>query len=310
MIVSFSPESDPYLNLAMEGLIAQSLREDVLFLWVDRPSVVIGRNQLPWAECHTSRLGNVFLVRRFSGGGAVYHDKGNLNFSFVQGPQAAVSRNLEIVRKAMMGLGAARVVCDRRHRLLMNGRKISGSAFRMTSRFRIHHGTILVDSDLDRMKELLVPSVEVVWSRAVRSEPYPVCNLAEFLGITDPWMVAEALVKSVAENMPVDEVAPCELVDQCEARQEASFLRSWRCVYGKSPDALVRLPGTGGVSLLVKISGGMTRAVMWEANGVRGGEVWAGCRRFHPSAVWDLVVRHGVARPPAGRKGDGGIESA
>ena len=290
MIVSFSLESDPYINLAIEDLIARSVRQDVLFLWINRPAVVIGRNQLPWAECHTGRLGDVDLVRRFSGGGTVYHDEGNLNFSFIQGPGAGpLSRNLEIVREAIIGLGAEKVMRDRRHRLLIGGRKVSGSAFRMTARFRIHHGTILVSSNLRRMRQLLVQEVEVVKTRAVRSEPYPVCNLADSLGISDPWMVADALVKSAVESMPVSEVSPHDLIDLSEAREEASFLRSWEWIYGHSPDALVRLTGSGSESLLVEISDGMSRSVMLEGDGGSREEVWVGCERFEPSAVWRLV---------------------
>ncbi len=126
---------DPHTNLAMEDALLQSLPADtaLLFLWQNRHTVVIGSGQNAWRECNTALLEKEggTLARRSSGGGAVYHDLGNLNFSFiVPREDYDVDRQLHVVTDAVRRLGLAAEKSGRND-LLIDGRKFSGNAFRL-----------------------------------------------------------------------------------------------------------------------------------------------------------------------------------
>ena len=133
IILYESKSFDPYLNLATEQYLMETVEEDacILFLWQNQNTVVIGKNQNAWKECRTDLLREEggFLARRLSGGGAVFHDLGNLNFTFLM-PQAEydLDRQFSVIAEAvsMLGLHAER---SGRNDVLAEGRKFSGNAF-------------------------------------------------------------------------------------------------------------------------------------------------------------------------------------
>lgn len=163
--------NDPFLNLCIEHFLLQHTPPDsyILLLYVNRPSVVIGRNQNPWLEANLYQVddGRVkrgssqedrvpLLIRRRSGGGAVFHDEGNLNFSVIH-PRGAFDRNrhAEMVARALRQAGATHARVNERHDIVLDnfsadpGKstvKISGSAYKLTRLRAMHHGTCLVDS--------------------------------------------------------------------------------------------------------------------------------------------------------------------
>ena len=123
----------PYKNLAVEEYLLLHCRENecILYLWQNQNTVVAGRNQNVWKECLVSRLeeDNGHIVRRLSGGGAVYHDLGNLNFTFlVRKENYDVSKQLDVILKAVQKLGIAAEKSGRND-ILADGRKFSGNAF-------------------------------------------------------------------------------------------------------------------------------------------------------------------------------------
>jgi lipoate-protein ligase A len=205
-----SLSSDPYVNLSIEHFLLEHAPADssILFLYVNRPCVVIGRNQNPWLETNLKALHNdrveigegddesddVLLVRRRSGGGAVFHDLGNLNYSVIS-PRTTFTRNkhAEMVVQALHKIGATNTSVNDRHDIVMSSgtseqgglgaslpRKISGSAFKLTRHRALHHGTCLLDSpninDLGFF--LRSPARDYIKAKGVESVRSPVTNVS------------------------------------------------------------------------------------------------------------------------------------
>ena len=154
LYVSTSP--DGWRNLGVDEYFLDHIGEDdmLLYFYVNRNAVIIGRGQNPWAECNLSAMerDGVQLVRRITGGGAVFHDEGNLNFSFIAGEKRYdLQRQLGMILDAVRALG---IPCEfsGRNDLLADGRKFSGNAFCSRGCVRQHHGTLLIDADLTRLQ--------------------------------------------------------------------------------------------------------------------------------------------------------------
>ncbi|MFA6904802.1 MAG: lipoate--protein ligase family protein, partial [Sphaerochaeta sp.] len=144
-------------NLAGEAYMLTLEYDHILFLWVNDPCIVIGRYQNPFSECNLKNMEehNVQLVRRQSGGGAVYHDRGNLCFTLIGNKETTTKEeNFSLVLKALANLG---LHCELsgRNDILLDGKKISGNAFQTTATKFCHHGTLLVSSDLSVMSNYL-----------------------------------------------------------------------------------------------------------------------------------------------------------
>lgn len=178
-----SERVDPYWNLALEEHLLFRCGQDerILYLWQNEKTVVIGRNQSAERECPVELLSRegVHLARRDSGGGAVYHDLGNLNFSFfARERQYDVAKQMHVILEALRSLGVAAVFSGRND-ILVNGRKISGSAFRQSGSFCCHHGTLMVDVDRAAVERYLRPDPAKLSSKGVASVRARVMNLRE-----------------------------------------------------------------------------------------------------------------------------------
>jgi lipoate-protein ligase A len=180
--VFLSALHNPYQNLALEHGLFQSLPAPSLFLYTNTPCVVIGRAQNPWVEANLPfmQMQHIPLVRRQSGGGTVVHDLGNLNFSFIS-PKAQHNKtqNLQIILHALQRLGIPAEM-NERHDLILQGKKISGSAFRETRNNCFHHGTLLIDADLPMLREALAAPPRSITTNAVKSVRSSVMNLRDF----------------------------------------------------------------------------------------------------------------------------------
>lgn len=161
MVCIFSKSGDPVFNLAAEEHLFFRDEASVLFLYVNTPSVIIGcnqavRNEVNLAFCDSE---GVKVVRRMSGGGAVYHDRGNLNFCFIYGREAGKSalgaEFLEPVVSVLSQLGVAAEVGRRKDLWLEGGYKITGTASHAGKTRELHHGTLLYDTDLERLETVL-----------------------------------------------------------------------------------------------------------------------------------------------------------
>lgn len=181
-----SRSTNPGFNLAAEEFLFLRQSEETLFLYRNEPCVVIGCNQSILAEADTTFCASqgIGLYRRLSGGGAVFHDLGNLNFCFItnripgQSPLGAAF--LEPVVKALGALEIPVVVGARKDLWLPEGCKISGTASHVGKTRELHHGTLLHDTSLELLQRCLTPNSAGRIKAAVASVPSPVRNIRDF----------------------------------------------------------------------------------------------------------------------------------
>ena len=206
----------PYKNLAVEEYLLLHCREKecILYLWQNQNTVVAGRNQNVWKECLVSRLeqDNGHIVRRLSGGGAVYHDLGNLNFTFlVRKENYDVSKQLDVILKAVQKLGIAAEKSGRND-ILADGRKFSGNAFYEKGNYCYHHGTLMVNVNMEDLSKYLTVSKEKLKSKGVDSVRSRVVNLSEYVPELSIDLLKEKLREAFGEvyGLPVN---ICEIED-------------------------------------------------------------------------------------------------
>ena len=195
MLIVESQSLDVHRNLAIEEYLMERAVESgpVLFLWRSACAVVVGKNQNPWRECRLDLMQaeGVPLARRISGGGTVYHDEGNLNYCVITDrTRYREEQAYEMVFQALETLGI-RAEKTGKSNLSVDGLKFSGNAFCFRKGRALHHGTLLLDTDLERLNRYLEPMFSRIDTRAIRSVPAPVANLG-----LDVAEVSEALRSS------------------------------------------------------------------------------------------------------------------
>lgn len=179
---------NPHLNLAVESSLLDDGDADTvtMFLWKNEQTVVYGYNQNPFTECNVELLlaEGGHAARRRTGGGAVYHDLGNLNFSFVANKvHYDVTRQMSVIQKALEIFGLKTEVSGRND-ILFDGRKFSGNAFGIYKDRRLHHGTILIKTDGERLTKYLKVNPAKLQKHGVKSVASRIINLSEVADIT------------------------------------------------------------------------------------------------------------------------------
>lgn len=180
-------QHDPYLNMAIEEHLFTKLStaDDFFMLWQNSPAIIIGRNQNAWSEINEDyvRQHQIAVVRRMTGGGAVYHDLGNLNFTFAIKDQNAgfdFERFGRPVVRALAEFGVKAEISGRND-ILIAGRKFSGNAEYRRSGRLLHHGTLLFSSDLSVLSQALQAKPQKIASKGITSVRSRVTNIAEHL---------------------------------------------------------------------------------------------------------------------------------
>jgi lipoate-protein ligase A len=199
-IVVHTGNTNPYRNIAWEAYLLEKVPPEtcIFYLWQNHRTVVIGRNQNAWAECRIEELerDGGFLARRLSGGGAVFHDSGNLNFTFLMPREDYdVERQGEVILRAVRNLG---IDAERtgRNDIETGGRKFSGNAFYRTEKNAYHHGTLLVWADLNAAGRYLSVSADKIQSKGIKSVRSRMVNL----GDCKPDITIPGLIKSLCAS--------------------------------------------------------------------------------------------------------------
>ena len=176
---------DPYYNLGLEKYLFENVQEDevVLYLWQNEKTIVCGRNQNVFKECNLTALESFGgrIARRLSGGGAVYHDLGNLNFTFIARERNYdLAKQLSVITAAVTACGVEAEVTGRND-ITAHGKKFSGNAFQKSNGTHLHHGTIMIDVDTSLLSGVLNVSREKLKSKGVDSVRSRVVNLVELI---------------------------------------------------------------------------------------------------------------------------------
>ncbi|KAG8536669.1 hypothetical protein GDO81_005489 [Engystomops pustulosus] len=242
-----STSNNVYENLAVEDWIHDHMdleQKNVLFLWRNSPSVVIGRHQNPWKECnlHLMRERGIGLARRRSGGGTVYHDLGNINLTFLTSKKKYDRmENLHLVIRALKTLQPyLDVQATKRYDLLLDGKyKISGTAAKLGRTIAYHHCTLLCSADSSLLPLVLQSPYDGIQSNATPSVPSVVKNLSQVYSS----LTCEAVMDSVAKeySFQFDNKPNVYVVDPGDETlfpgitQKKNELCNWDWIYGKTP---------------------------------------------------------------------------
>ncbi|SDX23509.1 lipoate-protein ligase A [Marininema mesophilum] len=263
---------DPRVNLAIEEYILKHLDidEDYLLFYINEPSIIIGRNQNTVEEIHVEycQTKGIHVVRRLSGGGAVYHDRGNLNFSFITKDDGESFLNFrkftQPVVKALHRLGIAAELTGRND-LQIGEKKISGNAQFSTKGRMFSHGTLMFDVDLDAVTDALKVKKEKFQSKSTKSVRSRVANIKEYINrkmtIEE---FRETLLHYIFEEH--EEIPQYQLTKEDWGKIEqisAQRYQNWDWNFGHSPKFNVehsrRFEGVGSVDIRLQVEKGVIR---------------------------------------------------
>jgi len=256
---------DPHYTLALEESMLNRISsgEIILYLYTHKNSVIIGKNQNAWAECRHDLLSREEgkLARRISGGGAVFHDTGNLNFSFiVYRKEYDLHRQLSVILAAVQSFGI-KASFSGRNDIVVDGKKFSGNAFCHRKEGSFHHGTILIDVNKGNLAKYLQVSKEKIESKGVASVRSRVCNLTEYNPEVNIQAMTDALIRAFEKEY--GKASPYRL--PAGAADEAAALArrnaQWEWLFGTTPRfdiTLSRRFEWGGVEIGFALKNGFT----------------------------------------------------
>ncbi|QIV96228.1 lipoate-protein ligase [Allofrancisella inopinata] len=243
MNIYISQSNDVYFNLALENwLFLEDLKDQkILFLWQNSPCVVIGRAQNPWLECNLLAMekDNVPIIRRQSGGGTVYHDFGNLNYTIISPKNDHnIKANLELVCSVIRKL-EINAYPNQRNDIVVDHNnftyKISGSAFREKKDRAFHHGTLLINANTSKLYNYLHQPIDTsLDTKGVKSYRSKVINLNELKHDLQTQDITKAFLSSFksVELSLINEQTP--LANKELIEQEINVLKSWNWCFGKT----------------------------------------------------------------------------
>ncbi|ORY03182.1 Lipoyltransferase and lipoate-protein ligase [Basidiobolus meristosporus CBS 931.73] len=240
--------NDTKTNLAFEEWLFRDTDPEmyILYLWRNRSCVVIGRNQNPWKECNIPLMRElgIPLIRRQSGGGAVYQDMGNSCYTILM-PKEVFNRrtSAELVTRALLDCDIPAYVNERSD-ITVDGFKVSGSAYKLTNRRAYHHGTMLIDTELSNLSGCLRSNKEYMTTKGVESVRSKVTNLRPYSYTIDHQMFSEAVAKEFCNHYGVEKLEPTIMDDDFirkhpKIQEYKNNIDTWEWIYGQTPEFTV-----------------------------------------------------------------------
>lgn len=233
--------TSPFFNLASEEYLLKQKEEEFFMLWRSIPSIIVGRHQNALKEINYSfvKHNSVPVARRISGGGTVYHDLGNINFSFIREtgdePKINYKKHLAPVINALKMSSVVATQGDT-NELLINGYKISGNAECVYKNRILHHGTLLYSSELENLKAALKYDSQKYRDKSVKSNPGKVANLKSFLKKQmQVESFAENLFEEIKKQFPDSRLYCFNKHDFDEINRLSEIYKKWTWNFGNSP---------------------------------------------------------------------------
>ena len=242
MLCIQSVHTDVYFNLAAEEFLFKNFSEDFFMLWRNEPCIVVGKHQNTNAEInhHFVEKNQIGVARRLSGGGTVYHDEGNLNFTYItkgqEGKLVDFKKFVNPVQDWLLKQGIE-TKFEGKNNLTVHGKKISGNAEHVFKNRVLHHGTLLYSSDLRSLSNALKVDLNAYTDKAVKSIRNPVTNISDFM---DAEMSIDDFQKSLMDDI---KLSNADAVDYKFSKDDLAKIQSlakqkystWDWVYGYSP---------------------------------------------------------------------------
>ena len=297
-----NPSTDPHFNMAFDQFCLERLQADepVFFLWQNRPSVIIGLNQSAYAEVNLHYLEEqgIVLARRVTGGGAVYHDLQNLNYTItgrIRDLETDYPAYVETMVRALRALGVPAELSGRND-IIVDGRKCSGYAKRMSKDRLMIHGTLMYDVDIDALTKALAVPGSKLSAAGVASVRSRVANLKDYLpqfpDIRSFWKALQDMLAGDDEEIVLSE----EQLASIDADADARF-RTWDWIFGHSPAAdfqVSRKYACGTVEARFSIRNGLVDGLRFGGDFLgnlppaRIETALQGCRYTHPDLLASL----------------------
>lgn len=244
-------ERDPRINLAIETFLLKNmpLDEPILLFYINEPSIIIGRNQNTIEEINKEYVDEhqIHVVRRLSGGGAVYHDLGNLSFSFIMPDDGDSFRDFQKftqpIIEALQKMGVEGAQLKGRNDLVINDQKFSGNAMYATNGRMFAHGTIMFDSDINEVVNALKVRKDKIESKGIKSIRSRVTNIKPFLPKEKQGMTTEEfrdkILLEIFDVSSLDQIKQYHLTEEDWVKINQisdEYYRNWDWNYGRSPE--------------------------------------------------------------------------
>lgn len=263
------PSTDPYYNLALEEYLFEQYRQGtVIMLWKNDRTIVVGRNQNPLEEINQTyvKAYNIRVARRDTGGGAVYHDLGNLNYTFIaDSEEGAEDRGMKTfagyIIQALEEIGL-KAEFSGRNDILVDGKKVSGTAQKVKGGRTLHHGCLLYQADLEKLSGSLRVHPDKFTSKAVKSVKSRVANIQDFFGDGESVSLKEfenILIRKIVKDRKIESLALSRSQEDRVRRIRDEKYASWEWIYGTPVKCAMksrkRFPG-GEIEVHVELKDG------------------------------------------------------
>ena len=262
--------NNPRYNLALEEYVLKNLDGEYFFLWQNEPTIVIGKHQNTISEINLDYVEKkgIHVVRRMSGGGAVYHDLGNINFSFIQEKKDLADFDFSFFTRPivdLLGELGIKAEFNSRNDLAIDGKKFSGNAQYIFKKKILHHGTLLFNSEMEELVNSLKVSKDKIESKGLKSIKSRVANIKDYIGEDSKIKEVSDFKVALFEHMKnrMEEFEEYVLTEN--DKKEIEKLKKekydkWEWNYGESPEADIhrqRKYTAGKVESYIKLKDGL-----------------------------------------------------